>query len=153
MSKAQRIILGVGSVMLLALMYQLQNLNFLRVLTGTPFSEAIVKDNATLTTMQFVFNKCFRYIFNDLAGIGLIYAIFNEKRYARFAFLVMVFGFFVLLPIYLFLSLNFYQDLTVILHYYHRLVVNPTLLMLLIPAFFYQRSMEQAQQPDSKQGL
>jgi exosortase F-associated protein len=142
MSKSQRILLGLGSVLLLALMYQLQNLNFLRVLTGTPFSEATVKDNATLTTAQFIFNKCFRYIFNDLAGIGLIYAIFKEKRYTRFAFLVMVFGFFILLPIYLFLSLNFYEQLTVILHYYHRLVVNPTLLMLLIPAFFYQQAQE-----------
>ncbi len=146
MNKFQRIMLGVGSMLLLALMYQLQNLNYLRVFSGTPFNEAIIKDNATVTTLQFVFNKSFRYLFNDLAGIGLIYAIFNEKRYARFAFLVMIFGFIVLLPIYLFLSVNFYKELTVILHYYHRLVVNPTLLMLLIPAFFYQQSMEKAQQ-------
>lgn len=150
MSKAQRILLGIGSVFLLAIMYQLQNLNFTRVLTGTPFNEAIIKDNADVTTLQFILNKSFRYIVNDLAGIALIYAIFNEKKYARFSFLVMIFGFLVLLPIYMFLSINFYNELTVVLHYYHRLVVNPTLLMLLIPAFFYQQSMEKMQQPNAK---
>lgn len=146
MSKGQRLLLGIGAVFVLAMMYQLQNLNFLKVLTGTSPSEAMIKDNALVTSGQFIFNKCLRYILNDLAGIGLIYAIFNEKRYARFAFLVMIFGFLVLLPIYLVLSLYFYQELTVILHYYHRLVVNPTLLMLLIPAFFYQKSLEKNQQ-------
>lgn len=87
----------------------------------------------------FIINKAFRYLCNDLFSIAIIYGIFHERKYARFAVYVMLFGLFVLLPIYL--VLYFYQPpgFSSMLSHLHRVVMNPVLMMLLIPAFAAQR--------------
>lgn len=87
----------------------------------------------------FVFNKAGRYVLNDLFSISLIYGIFREKKYARFAFVVMMFGMVVLLPAYLYIYLAQPAGFTSMLSHLHRVVMNPVLMMLLIPAFFAQR--------------
>lgn len=90
-------------------------------------------------TFPFVVNKAGRYLLNDLFSISLIYGIFGERKYARFAFLVMVFGLLVLLPIYLVLYLSQPPGFTSMISHLHRVVMNPVLMMLLIPAFYFQR--------------
>ena len=90
-------------------------------------------------SMPLMVNKAGRYILNDLFSISLIYGIFAEKKYARFAFLVMLFGLFVLLPIYLFLYLTQPEGFSSMISHLHRVVMNPVLMMLLIPAFYFQQ--------------
>ena len=92
--------------------------------------------------LPFVINKACRYVINDLCSIALIYGIFYERKYVRFAFYVMMFGLLILLPAYL--ALYFWQPpgFSSMLSHLHRLVMNPVLMMLLIPAFFYQRRIQ-----------
>ncbi|MDZ7846825.1 MAG: hypothetical protein U5L96_08670 [Owenweeksia sp.] len=51
----------------------------------------------------------------------------------------MFFGLFVLLPIYLYLYLQQPAGFSSMLSHLHRVVMNPVLMMLLIPAFAAQR--------------
>ncbi len=92
-----------------------------------------------IETFSFIVNKAGRYLLNDLFSISIIYGIFYEKKYARFAFLVMIFGLLVLLPIYIFIYLKQPEGFSSMLSHLHRVVMNPVLMMLLIPAFFYQK--------------
>lgn len=94
-------------------------------------------------TFPFVVNKVGRYLFNDLFSISIIYGIFGEKKYARFAMYVMFFGLLVLLPIYLWLYLAQPAGLSSMISHLHRVVMNPVLMMLLIPAFFFQRKNQE----------
>lgn len=94
--------------------------------------------------LPFVVNKIGRYLVNDLFTIAIIYGLFYEKKYLRFSFLVLLFGLLILLPIYLVLFLSNLEGFSSLLTHLHRLVLNPVLMMLLIPAFFYQRSQTQA---------
>ncbi len=89
--------------------------------------------------VQLIINKAGRYICNDLFSIALIYGIFGEKKYARFALWVMLFGLFILLPIYLYVYLAQPEGFTSMLSHLHRVVMNPVLMMLLIPAFVAQK--------------
>jgi len=91
----------------------------------------------------FIVNKIGRYLVNDLFTIAIIYGLFYEKKYLRFSFLVLLFGLLLLLPIYLILFLANIEGFSSLLTHLHRLVLNPVLMMLLIPAFFYQRSQNQ----------
>ena len=89
----------------------------------------------------FSVNKVFRYILNDLFAMALIGALFPEKRYLRFALMVLMVGLFVLVPLYIVLFLSQPEGLSSLIGHLHRLVMNPVLMMLLIPAFFYQKRL------------
>lgn len=99
-------------------------------------------DFIDVNRLEFIVNKVFRYILNDLFAIALLHGLFYEKKYLRFAFYVMIFGLLVLVPLYLFIYLNQPRGFSSMLSHLHRLVMNPVLMMLLIPAFYYQRRVE-----------
>ncbi len=80
---------------------------------------------------------------NDGACVILIYALFRERKYIRVAFYVFLFELLVILPIYFVLKLTIEGTSELsspLLSQIHRMVVNPTLMLLLMVAFFYQRS-------------
>jgi exosortase F-associated protein len=90
---------------------------------------------------KFILSKALRYLLNDGFALLVIWGLFKKKKYIRFAVLIFFIGFLVLLPIYLFLALNYYIETQSFLNHLHRLVLNPVLMMLLIPAFYYQQSL------------
>lgn len=91
----------------------------------------------------FIVNKAGRYLLNDLFSISIIYGIFGERKYARFAMYVMFFGLFILLPIYVGLYLAQPEGYSSMISHLHRVVMNPVLMMLLIPAFIFQKKMQE----------
>jgi len=98
-------------------------------------------DFVDVETFPFVINKVGRYLLNDLFTIAIIYGLFYEKKYLRFAFMVLLFGLVFLLPTYLFIYLAKPEGFSSLISHLHRIVLNPVLMMLLIPAYFYQRSL------------
>jgi len=90
----------------------------------------------------FIINKAVRYILNDLFMIVLIYAVFVKRKYVLFAFYVQLFGVVFFLVPYFILKFNFPSYNGPLVSFLHRLVVNPLLMLLLIPAFFYQQKLE-----------
>lgn len=89
---------------------------------------------------HFIVNRTIRFAFNDLFAIGLVYALFVEKKYIIFSLWVQLAGVVLFLIPYFILKLNFPSYNGPLISYLHRLILNPTLLLLLIPAFYYQRS-------------
>jgi len=88
---------------------------------------------------KFIFNRSIRFILNDFLTITLIYALFLERKYIAFALYVQLAGLlFILIP-YFIIKLNFPAYNGPLINFIHRLVLNPLLLVLLIPAFYYQR--------------
>jgi exosortase F-associated protein len=87
---------------------------------------------------KYVFSKLLRFLFNDGFAIAIIYGIFGPGKYVKFAAYILLFGLFILLPTYLILVLYFYPESYSFLNHLHRLVLNPVLMMLLIPAFYSQ---------------
>lgn len=92
------------------------------------------------TKTAFIVNKVFRYLLNDGFAIMIIYALFEEKKYVRFAIGLLLFGLFILLPIYLAIFLLRPEGFSSMLGHMHRIILNPVLMMMLIPAFYYQKT-------------
>lgn len=88
---------------------------------------------------RFIINRTVRFLLNDLFALTLIYALFLERRYVLFAVWVQVAGVFLFLIPYFVIKLNFPNYNGPLINYLHRLILNPTLLLLLIPAFYYQK--------------
>lgn len=100
----------------------------------------LLEISASETTF-WVISKLIRFFLNDGFAILMIFALFEEKKYVVFAFLVQILGFIFFLIPYLILSLSFSFQHEASLSYLHRIIMNPTLLMLLIPAFYYQKKV------------
>jgi exosortase F-associated protein len=129
-SQQTRWLIGVASLVGLIVFYLFQKINIASLIG--------IDDK----TASFLFNKTFRFIWNDVLMIGVIYALFGQKRFVYFALAVQVFGIlFVLLP-YFVLKLYFHAGNGPLISFLHRLVLNPTLMILLIPAFWLQTRQE-----------
>lgn len=90
----------------------------------------------------FVINKTCRLIFNDLACMLFIYAVFKTTNHLRVSFYLFLAELLVLLPIYFVLKLTLEGDSELsspMLSQLHRLIVNPLLMILLIMGFVFQR--------------
>ncbi len=122
-----RIVVGVFSVVGLVLVFLFQRQD-VAILLG-------VEENF----WRFIINRSIRFIINDVLAILLIYSLFFERKYVLFAVWVQLLGMvFVLFP-YFIIKFNFPGYNGPLVSFLHRLVLNPTLLLLLIPAFYYQK--------------
>ncbi len=88
---------------------------------------------------QFLVNRTIRFLLNDIFTIALIYTLFRERKYVVFAIWVQLTGTVFLLIPYFILKVQFPSYNGPLISFLHRLILNPTLLMLLIPAFYFQR--------------
>jgi exosortase F-associated protein len=88
---------------------------------------------------RFLFNRTIRFIVNDIFAIGLIYALFPQRKYIIFALWVQLAGIVFILVPYFIMKLYFPSYNGPLLSFLHRLILNPILLLLLIPSFYYQR--------------
>lgn len=89
---------------------------------------------------RFLINRMIRFLLNDAFMIGLIYALFTEKKYVIFALWVQLVGVVLFLIPYFILKIYYPGYNGPMISYLHRLILNPTLLLLLIPAYYYQRN-------------
>jgi len=126
----KRIVIGVLSVAGLILVFLFQQIDVASLLG--------VGD---LKTTRFFVNRTIRFLLNDAFALGLIYSLFSERKYVIFALYVQVAGVFLFLIPYFILKIYFPHYNGPLISFLHRLILNPTLLMLLIPAFYYQRQM------------
>src|SRR5687768_9382099 len=88
---------------------------------------------------KFLINRSIRFLLNDAFAIGVIYALFKERKYVIFSLYVQIIGVVLFLLPYFILKIYFPGYNGPLISFLHRIILNPTLLMLLIPAFYYQR--------------
>lgn len=135
LKQPKRLLLLVLSITGLALIYLLQE-----SLTLSALLTIQLADN-----VEFVFKKLIRVTLNDLCMLLFLYAWFNNRSIIKLGLWVQAADTFILLPIYLLIKLSVEgtsEISTPLLSQWHRLIVNPTLMLLLIPAIYYQRFKE-----------
>lgn len=128
----RRTIVGVISVLGLIAVFVFQRYDFA--------GEAGFQFNATL---KFIVNRTVRFLLNDLLAIGVIFALFQERKYVVFSLWVQLVGVVFFLIPYFVLKVYFPLYNGPLISHLHRLILNPTLLLLLIPAFYYQKFITQ----------
>jgi exosortase F-associated protein len=94
---------------------------------------------------RFVVKKTLRVLLNDFFMLIFISAWFNDQKIIRLAILIGLIDGLFLLPIYLYLKLSIEGtgEISIpLLSLFHRLIINPTLMILLIPAVYFQRMQD-----------
>ena len=140
MSLNRKIAIAVGLIGLAAV-YMLQ-----RKIFFDPFADMIYDPYGNyypeFSKTKYILSKLFRFVLNDGFAIAFIYGVFGPGKYVKFAALIFLIGLFILLPAYLIMIIFFYPETHSFLNHLHRLVLNPVLMMLLIPAFYAQKAKE-----------
>jgi len=90
----------------------------------------------------FVINRTLRFLLNDLFAIGLVYALFEKRKYVIFSLYVQLAGVVLFLIPYFIAKYHYPYYNGPMINFLHRLILNPTLLLLLIIAFYYQKRVE-----------
>jgi exosortase F-associated protein len=91
---------------------------------------------------EFVTRKILRVTLNDLFMLIFMAAWFKDHRVTKLAVAIQLFDSLVLLPIYLAVKLSLEGPTEIsapLLSQFHRLIINPTLMILLIPGIYFQQ--------------
>lgn len=79
-----------------------------------------------------------RYFINSILSLGIIWFLFLDKRKVKFTAWVMIGFFFALLPLYIWMIQTNFSIGENVGFYIRRFLIQPMLVMILIPAFYYQ---------------
>ena len=92
--------------------------------------------------VRFILRKVLRVALNDFFMLIFIAAWFKESRITKLAIIIQLIDGLILLPVYILLKLSLEGNSEIslpLLSQFHRLIVNPTLMILLIPAVYFQK--------------
>lgn len=137
MKLSWRIMAVVGLIICLVLVRQ-----FERELFYDPFM-AFFQDSheaGEKIPLQWHLNIILRFLINTVISLGIIYVCFLNKSVVKFSAILYGLLFLLLFPIFVFLMGRVQMDNYLPVFYVRRFLIHPVLLLLLIPAFYYQRT-------------
>lgn len=83
-------------------------------------------------------NIIFRYFLNSLISLGIIWFLFSKRDYVKFSAIVMIAFLIIMLPVYIYFIETEFSLGKNMGFYIRRFLIQPILLLVLIPAFYYQ---------------
>ena len=136
--------LKIAIVLLLVLLLSLIR-GFETKLFYDPFSSYFQNDYLTAKFPEFDYFRLFlglffRYFLNTIVSLGIIYVLFWDLALTKFAGILYLI-FFVIFILAFFILIKFTNgEHNFVLFYVRRFLIQPILLLLFIPAFFYQKN-------------
>lgn len=99
-------------------------------------------DSPRRELLKLVFFTTLRYVLNSVISIAILYVFFKDMSIVKFATLVYVVAYVVLIGLFLFYVISPKQEDYIIFFNIRRFLIQPLLLILLLPAFYYNRVKE-----------
>lgn len=96
-------------------------------------------DNPRREIAKLVAFTTLRYAMNTIVSLAILFVIFKDKDILTFSSLVYVLAFIVLISLYLYFVIHPKQEDYYLFFNIRRFLIQPILLILLIPAFYYQK--------------
>jgi len=80
-----------------------------------------------------------RYLLNTLLSLAILFVVFKDKSIVKFATVIYGVAFIVLILVYLYFVINPRQEDYYLFFNLRRFLIQPIILLLLLPAFYYHR--------------
>ena len=80
-----------------------------------------------------------RYWINTIISLGILYLFFKDKSVVKFSVIVYSISYFILIILFLYFVLNPKQEDYYVFFNIRRFLIQPLILLLLLPAYYYQR--------------
>lgn len=108
-----------------------------------PFMYFFAGANMTGSPLEYppelFFNVILRFLINTAISLAILYIVFQSKSVLRFAAVLYGLFFLMLFPAFIFLIYQAEPDNYLAVFYVRRFLVHPVLLLILLPAFYYQQ--------------
>jgi len=96
-------------------------------------------DSPRRETFKLVAYTTLRYVMNSLVSLGILYVVFRSKSIIKFSVLVYSFSYLILLIAFLYFVINPRQEDYYLFFNMRRFLIQPIILLILLPAFYYNR--------------
>ena len=80
-----------------------------------------------------------RYVINSVISIAILYLFFKDKSIVKFSLIVYAASYLILIILFLYFVLNPKQEDYYVFFNISRFLIQPLILLLLLPAYYYQR--------------
>jgi len=88
---------------------------------------------------RLITNMLFRYTLNAIVSLAIIWFVFKRKDYIKFSILFYAIAFTILIICFTFFLKNNFENGYLLPFYIRRFIIHPLFLLLLLPAFYYQK--------------
>ncbi|PWG04643.1 exosortase F system-associated membrane protein [Polaribacter aquimarinus] len=92
-----------------------------------------------INVWHLIVDMLFRYVLNSLVSLGIIWVLFERKDYLKFTGFFLMLAFMILIILFVFLLKDKFESGYLLPFYVRRFIIHPIFLLLLLPAFYYQK--------------
>lgn len=92
---------------------------------------------------EMFFNLFLRFLANTLISLSIIWIAFRKWSTVKFAALIYAAFFLILFPLFIYLMLHIEPGDYLAAFYVRRFLAHPVLVLILLPAFFYQKLLRE----------
>ncbi len=96
-------------------------------------------DSPRQEVFKLTFFTSLRYVLNTTISLAILYVFFKDKSIVRFSILIYVVGYCILIVLFLYFVTNPRQEDYYLFFNIRRFLIQPLILLLLLPAFYYHR--------------
>ena len=139
MSKTVRYILIFLLIVMLVLIRQFESVLFYDPYLVFFQNDYLYIDSPRQETFKLVAFTSLRYVMNTLISLGILYLAFMDKSIVKFSVLVYTVAYAVLILMFLYFVINPKQEDYYLFFNVRRFLIQPVILLLLLPAFYYNR--------------
>lgn len=93
-----------------------------------------------LNVAKLLLNVSFRFWINTIVSLGILWVLFQKKDVVKVSGILYGIAFFLLLITFFIVLKTSERDSYMLLFYVRRFLIHPLFLLLLIPAFYFQRN-------------
>ncbi|WP_434036913.1 exosortase F system-associated membrane protein [Formosa sp. 4Alg 33] len=105
-------------------------------------NDYLYSDAPVFETIKLIAFTTLRYVLNTVLSLGIIYVVFKDRGILKFSAMLFAVAYAILILLFLYLINNAEQNNYFILFNIRRFLIQPILLLLLLPAFYYQKQLK-----------
>ncbi len=102
-------------------------------------SEYLQIDSPRREVLKLTLFTSLRYLLNSVISLGIIYLFFKDKSIVKFSTTVYVIAYVLLIALFLYFVIHPRQEDYYLFFNLRRFLIQPILLILLLPAFYYNK--------------
>lgn len=139
MSKVSKYILLSGLVFMLILIRFFEDFLFYDPYLTFFQNDYLYIDSPRREVLKLFGFTAFRYILNTLISLAILFLVFKDKSIVKFSGAIYGIAFVVLMVLYLYFVVNPRQEDYYLFFNVRRFLIQPIILILLLPAFYYHK--------------
>ncbi|MCL7765094.1 exosortase F system-associated protein [Polaribacter sp. Z014] len=102
-------------------------------------NDYLYKNIEQIDVWRLMINMLYRYLLNSAITLGLIWVLFERKDYLKFSGFFLMIAFMILMVVFVFLVKDQFKSGYLLPFYIRRFIIHPLFLLILLPAFYYQK--------------